>query len=238
MCIRDSLGFDAPADPAALAPHGRLDCMPQAWSLAVPDAPPATAFRQDDEVVRGQTLPAWVADLPAGRPLVVAALGTALPMMAGRAGPAPADPAGALRTLLAAMNRLDAEVVLATGGLDLGDARPADHVHLTAWMPQTLLLQCAELFVTHGGYNGIREAVRHGVPMVVMPQFGDQDHNADRIAALGLGARVATAGEATTESLAAAATTVLADGAVRAEVRRAQRAMLALPPIDRWPEAL
>jgi UDP:flavonoid glycosyltransferase YjiC (YdhE family) len=227
---RADLGLPTPADPA-LAPHGRLDCMPQAWSLAAPGTPPATAFRQEDEVVRGQALPGWVADLPAGRPLVVAALGTALPMMAGRDGPAPVDPAAALRDLLAGMNRLDAEVVLATGGLS-PDGTGAAHVHLTDWMPQTLLLQCADLFVTHGGYNGIREAVRHGVPMVVVPQFGDQEHNADRITALGLGARVPTAGGAAPETIAATAAEVLADGAVRAEVRRAQRAMLALPPID------
>ena len=47
-------------------------------------------------------------------------------MMAGRTGHAPADPAAALRDLLAAMNRLDAEVVLATGGLPLDDAVRAE----------------------------------------------------------------------------------------------------------------
>lgn len=221
-----------PDDPALLVPYGRLDCMPTAWSLAMPGTPPATAFRQEDEVVPGQRLPDAIADLPADRPLVLAALGTALPMMAGRSGPSPADPEAALRTLLAAANRLDAEVVLATGGMDLTGETPAPHVHLAEWVPQTLVLQCADLFVTHGGYNGIREAVRHGVPMVVVPQFGDQDHNADRVAALGLGARVPPAGTATPDDVAAAVAAVLADDTVRTTMRAAHRAMLALPPID------
>ncbi|MFC5062158.1 nucleotide disphospho-sugar-binding domain-containing protein [Actinomycetospora atypica] len=105
-------------------------------------------------------------------------------------------------------------------------------MHVTDWVPQTLVLQSADLFVTHGGYNGIREAVRHGVPMVVVPQFGDQDHNADRIAALGLGARVPPAGTATPDDVATAVAAVLADRTVRTTVRAAHRAMLALPPID------
>ncbi|WP_433037173.1 glycosyltransferase [Actinomycetospora sp. CA-053990] len=119
--------------------------------------------------------------------------------------------------------------MVATGGLPVADgAPPAGHVHLLDWVPQPLLLSCADLLLTHGGYNSIREAVRHGVPMVVLPQFGDQEANADRAEALGLGRRSAPDPGA----VAATVRSVLGDGAIRAEVRRAQRAMLALPPVS------
>ncbi|MCD2187289.1 glycosyltransferase [Actinomycetospora soli] len=225
---RTELGLPAVPDAGAPAPFGRLDCMPPTFSFAPPWLPDAFAYRQDDEVERGGRLPEWVAALPAGRPLVLGSLGTALPMMqaSGRSAPGgpPADPAAGLRALVRGANAVDAEVVVATGGLEC-DVEPAPHVHLERWVPQPLLLQVADAMITHGGYNTVREAVRHGVPMVAFPQFGDQFASAGRIAALGLGRHVD--GASVAEGLAA----VLDDGSVRGAVRAAQRAMLALPPV-------
>ncbi|GLZ45365.1 glycosyl transferase [Actinomycetospora sp. NBRC 106375] len=218
----------------ALHRHGRLDCFPPAWSFAAEGVAPAWSYRQDDEVARGDVLPAWIGELPAGRPLILAAIGTALPMMASRdtgdgprPGP-PVDPPRALRTIVDGLAELDCEAVVATGGLAIAEGAPVPpHVHVLDWVPQPLLLSCADLLLTHGGYNSIRETVRHGTPMVVLPQFGDQEGNADRVAALGLGRRCAPeAGDVT-----AACAAVLHDAGVHAEIRRAQRAMLALPPV-------
>ncbi|WP_433803673.1 glycosyltransferase [Actinomycetospora sp. CA-084318] len=230
---RTELGLPAVADPAALAPYGRLDCMPPTFSFAPSWLPEADAYRQDDEVDRGGRLPEWVAALPAGRPLVLGSLGTALPMMqaAGRSAPGgpPADPAAGLRALVRGANEVDAEVVVATAGLAC-DVEPAPHVHLERWVPQPLLLQVADAMITHGGYNTVREAVRHGVPMVAFPQFGDQFASAGRIAALGLGRHVDG------PSVAAGLRAVLDDASVRGAVRAAQRAMLALPPVAAFVE--
>ncbi|MBN9757199.1 Glycosyltransferase [Pseudonocardia sp. Ae406_Ps2] len=226
---REELGFAVPDDPAALHRWGRLDCMPQQFSLAEPQVAPARAFRQDDQVTRGETVPGWVAALPGNRPLVLAGLGTAMPAMAGRAQRrAPVDPHAALRTVAEAASRLDAEVVLSTGGLPVDDLDLPPHVHPASWVPQPLLLQVADLFLTHGGYNGIREAVRHGVPLAVLPQFGDQEHNAGRVAELGLGSHCAP----DAAEIAATCTRLLSDDDVRARIRSAQRAMLALPPVE------
>lgn len=40
-------------------------------------------------------------------------------------------------------------------------------------------------FVTHGGTNGLYEAVFHGVPLVGVPLFGDQPDNLARMSRLG-----------------------------------------------------
>ncbi|KAL7838071.1 hypothetical protein AOLI_G00264750 [Acnodon oligacanthus] len=47
------------------------------------------------------------------------------------------------------------------------------------WIPQNDLLghPKTKAFITHGGTNGIYEAIYHGVPMVGMPLFGDQSDN-------------------------------------------------------------
>ncbi|XP_075864086.1 UDP-glucuronosyltransferase 3A2-like isoform X2 [Microcebus murinus] len=46
------------------------------------------------------------------------------------------------------------------------------------------------LFVTHGGQNSIMEAIRHGVPMVGIPVFGDQLENMVRVEAKNLGVSI------------------------------------------------
>lgn len=43
------------------------------------------------------------------------------------------------------------------------------------------------LFVTHGGQNGLNEAVYHGVPIVALPVFADQGDNARRAVDHGFG---------------------------------------------------
>ncbi|XP_067859764.1 UDP-glucuronosyltransferase 2C1-like [Heptranchias perlo] len=56
------------------------------------------------------------------------------------------------------------------------------------WLPQTDLLSHpkTKVFITHGGENGIYEAIYHGVPMVGIPVFGDQYDNLLRLKARGV----------------------------------------------------
>ncbi|XP_059192348.1 UDP glucuronosyltransferase 2 family, polypeptide B3 isoform X1 [Centropristis striata] len=55
------------------------------------------------------------------------------------------------------------------------------------WIPQNDLLghPKTRAFITHGGTNGIYEAIYHGVPMVGLPMFADQPDNMVHVAAKG-----------------------------------------------------
>jgi UDP:flavonoid glycosyltransferase YjiC (YdhE family) len=54
-------------------------------------------------------------------------------------------------------------------------------------VPQIEVLRICDAFVTHGGANSMHEALSMGVPMAVVPIFGDQPANADTIARSGAG---------------------------------------------------
>lgn len=58
---------------------------------------------------------------------------------------------------------------------------------LVNWLPQNDLLghPKTRVFVTHGGTNGVQEAIYHGVPVVGLPLFFDQPDNLSRIRAKG-----------------------------------------------------
>ncbi len=56
-----------------------------------------------------------------------------------------------------------------------------------AYVPQLDILSRARVFVTHGGMNSAMESLYYGVPMVVIPQQGEQALTARRIAEMGLG---------------------------------------------------
>ncbi|XP_039988558.1 UDP-glucuronosyltransferase 2C1-like isoform X2 [Xiphias gladius] len=68
--------------------------------------------------------------------------------------------------------------------------RPAslgNNTLLVNWLPQKDLLghPKTRVFVTHGGTNGVQEAIYHGVPIVGLPLFFDQPDNLSRIKAKG-----------------------------------------------------
>ena len=59
--------------------------------------------------------------------------------------------------------------------------------HIYRNVPQQAVLKMTDIFVTHGGMNGVSEAMIEGVPMVVIPFMADQPTNARRVCELGLG---------------------------------------------------
>lgn len=55
------------------------------------------------------------------------------------------------------------------------------------WLPQNDLLghPKTKAFVTHGGANGVYEAIYHGIPMIGIPLFGEQHDNIAHMVAKG-----------------------------------------------------
>uniref|UniRef100_A0A8D1HC76 UDP-glucuronosyltransferase n=3 Tax=Sus scrofa TaxID=9823 RepID=A0A8D1HC76_PIG len=66
------------------------------------------------------------------------------------------------------------------------------NTRLYKWMPQNDLLghPKTKAFITHGGTNGIYEAIYHGVPMVGIPLFADQPDNIAHMTAKGAAVRL------------------------------------------------
>uniref|UniRef100_A0A8D1NMZ1 UDP-glucuronosyltransferase n=1 Tax=Sus scrofa TaxID=9823 RepID=A0A8D1NMZ1_PIG len=66
------------------------------------------------------------------------------------------------------------------------------NTRLYDWIPQNDLLghPKTKAFITHGGTNGIYEAIYHGVPMVGIPLFADQPDNIAHMMAKGAAVRL------------------------------------------------
>ncbi|XP_071412141.1 UDP-glucuronosyltransferase 2C1-like isoform X4 [Pithys albifrons albifrons] len=60
------------------------------------------------------------------------------------------------------------------------------------WIPQNDLLghPSTKAFITHGGTNGLYEAIYHGIPMVGIPMFADQHDNIAHMVAKGAAVHV------------------------------------------------
>ncbi|EDW90225.2 UDP-glycosyltransferase UGT5 [Drosophila yakuba] len=65
----------------------------------------------------------------------------------------------------------------------------ASNIFFSNWLPQDDILAHpkTKLFITHAGKGGVAEAQYHGVPMVALPIFGDQQGNAEIMAKFGFG---------------------------------------------------
>lgn len=74
---------------------------------------------------------------------------------------------------------------------DVSDLPTASNVHIFNTVPQLEVLKHADLFITHGGLNSIKEAVYAEVPMLIYPIHPEYDPkgNAARIVYHGLGLR-------------------------------------------------
>ncbi|XP_050005661.1 UDP-glucuronosyltransferase 2B31-like isoform X1 [Alexandromys fortis] len=66
------------------------------------------------------------------------------------------------------------------------------NTRLYKWIPQNDLLghPKTRAFITHGGTNGIYEAIYHGIPVVGIPLFGDQFDNVVHMKTKGAGVQV------------------------------------------------
>ncbi|KAM9307138.1 UDP-glucuronosyltransferase 2C1-like [Pholidichthys leucotaenia] len=97
----------------------------------------------------------------------------------------------------------------------------APNTKLSDWIPQNDLLghPKTRVFVTHGGTNGLYEAVFHGVPLVGVPLFFDQPDNLARLSRLG-GAVILHFNLMTADEMTEALRTVINDPRYKSSMRR------------------
>ncbi|RXM98404.1 UDP-glucuronosyltransferase 1-1 [Acipenser ruthenus] len=95
------------------------------------------------------------------------------------------------------------------------------NIKLMKWLPQNDLLAHpkARVFMTHGGTHGLYEGICNGVPMVMLPLFGDQADNVQRVASRGVGV-VLSIYDMTSQSLLDALNTVINDKSYKENMMR------------------
>lgn len=124
--------------------------------------------------------------------------------------------AGFYRNCYEAFRGEDYQVILSVGANvspeEWGPAPP--NFIVQAHVPQLEVLQRATAFVSHGGMNSVSEGLAHGVPLVVIPQMGEQMIIGRRVEELGAGLYLAKT-EVTAEKLRQSVQRLLADRGFR-----------------------
>ncbi len=129
--------------------------------------------------------------------------------------------------VLAALGQVDADVLFIIGSLDpamLGPIPP--NVKVERYMPNEVAMAC-DAVVTHAGCGTTVAALSRGLPMVAVPLFGDQPHNAAKIAESGAGISLEVPHGI--GDLPAAVAAVLDDPAYAAAARRIAAELAKLP---------
>ena len=94
-----------------------------------------------------------------------------------------------MRRLLSILSKSKHRFIISLG--PLGDQLVlADNMWGENSVPQLQVLPKVDVVVTHGGNNTVTESLYFGKPMIVLPIFGDQYDNAQRITEKSLGIRL------------------------------------------------
>lgn len=104
------------------------------------------------------------------------------------------DPGMLLAPTLRALAGRPVLVVATTGGraVDELDVPVPGNAVVTDWVPYDLLLPATDLFVTNGGYGGVQESLRHGVPVLLVGAQQDKAAVGARVRRSGVGRALAT----------------------------------------------
>ncbi|MEU6372093.1 glycosyltransferase [Streptomyces sp. NPDC046909] len=164
-------------------------------------------------------LPDWWAEVEdTERPVVVVTQGTFANRDLGRL----------VRPALDALADEDVLVVAATGRADgpaaIQAAGPVPaNARISGYVPFDALLPHASVLVTNGGYGGVHEALRHGVPLVVGGDGEDKPEVAARVKWSGAGVDLCT-GDPSPREVRDAVLTVLAEPGYRERARELRAA--------------
>ncbi|TGQ41868.1 MULTISPECIES: glycosyltransferase [unclassified Mesorhizobium] len=144
---------------------------------------------------------------------------------------------GLIQCMLAVFDRLPARFIVNVGGLRDAYRAVPDNVYLGAWFPQPSVVAKSDLFIHHGGNNSFCEALRFGVPSLIMPYCWDGHDNARRAEETGVGNHIGRDGW-TEGVLERAILGLLADDAMRARLKDSAAQMALKPGTDVAAEAI
>jgi zeaxanthin glucosyltransferase len=130
----------------------------------------------------------------------------------------------ALETLVEAARSLPVLEFVVAAGISEFPGAPRN-MHFVREAPQLAWLRRAQLMLSHGGLNGIKEALCLSVPLLVLPMDLDQPGNAARVSFHGLG-RDAHWGSIRPADLAALIRGVMDDAEIRRKVEETSVAFL------------
>jgi UDP:flavonoid glycosyltransferase YjiC (YdhE family) len=228
----DRLRGDAglPPDPNCEMLHRYLHIYATPLSFHNPEysLPPTShsVFHGGFDSSSGKELPGWVSSLPP-LPTVYATLGTVMN-----------HNVAILAAILEGLRGESLNLIMTTGV----DVDPSSfdapkrgtgegQTHIERYIPQSLILPYCDLMIVHGGSGTVKDAFRHGLPMVIIPVGADQHVNAKQCADLGL-ARVVAPEERTPEAIREAAMEVLQNPTYRENAEKLRDEVRAMPGLD------
>ncbi|WP_437675370.1 glycosyltransferase [Sorangium sp. So ce131] len=134
---------------------------------------------------------------------------------------------GLLRRVLEAVAPMGIPVLATAASAEDVPAGLGAHVRIERYIPHEQVFPKVAAVICHGGWGTIGRALEHGVPMLVIPLFGDQPVNAAQVQQGGFGLRLPLA-EATPEVIRARLKALLADRAIHERVKAAAAEIRAL----------
>ncbi|WP_257450156.1 glycosyltransferase [Archangium lipolyticum] len=126
---------------------------------------------------------------------------------------------GLFRRVLEAVAPMNVPVLATAAGAQDIPVGLGAHVRIERYVPHDTVFPQARALITHGGWGAVGRALTYGLPMLVIPLFGDQHLNAAMVERAGLG-RHLPLDQATPERIRAELQTLLADESIRARARR------------------
>lgn len=134
-----------------------------------------------------------------------------------------------LARLVDVLGTLPVEAVVTLGDmLEASDLPAHPNVRIVASASHEAILPRATLAITHGGHGTTLRALRHGVPLLVLPMGRDQNENAARVEYHGAGLRLDPASD--TGTIAAAICRLIDQPAFAQNARRMADALRAEAP--------
>jgi MGT family glycosyltransferase len=125
------------------------------------------------------------------------------------------------RECIAAFRGSDYFVLMSTGNgvrPEVFGALP-ENITIHSWVPQIEVLKRAALFITHAGLGSVHDGLYFGVPLLLVPQQGEQTLIAQRVVELGAGLMLKKA-QVNAESVRSNATRLLSDSRFKNEAVR------------------